>query len=87
MKFMHTEFDGDSQSVVTVVLDCQANVMLLDERSFRAYRSGAQFEYHGGWVSRSPVRLSPPTRGRWHVVVDLGRRTGQVRASVCIRRA
>ena len=87
MSFLHTEFDGDSKNVVIVTIDHQANVMLLDEHAFRAYQSGGQFTYHGGWASKSPVRLSPPTPGRWHVVVDLGGRAGQVRAGIRIGRA
>lgn len=82
MNFLHTDFDGGPNDVVLVTLDHQANVMLLDETAFSSYRSGGRFTYHGGWATKSPVRLRPPSSGHWHVVVDLGGRSGQVRAGI-----
>lgn len=82
MNFLHTEFRGGSESVVIVTLDRQANVMLLDDLAFSAYRAGGRFTYHGGWATTSPVQLRPPSSGHWHVVVDLGGRGGQVRAGI-----
>jgi hypothetical protein len=82
MNFLHTDFTGGSENVVVVTLDRQANVMLLDDLAFSAYRSGRRFAYHGGWATQSPVQLRPPSHGHWHVVVDLGGRGGQVRAGI-----
>lgn len=82
MNFLHTDFDGGPNDVVLVTLDHQANVMLLDETAFSSYRSGGRFTYYGGWATKSPVRLRPPSSGHWHVVVDLGGRSGQVRAGI-----
>ena len=86
MSFLHTEFTGGPDNVVVVTLDRQANVMLLDDHEFSAYRSGARFSYRGGWATQSPVRLKPPAHGHWHVVVDLGGRGGQVRAGIRVVR-
>ncbi|MBI2116259.1 MAG: DUF1883 domain-containing protein [candidate division NC10 bacterium] len=86
MDFLHTEFDGGPNDVVIVALDHQANVMLLDDLAFSAYRTGEGFSYHGGWATASPVQLRPPFCGHWHVVVDLGGRGGQVRTGVRIVR-
>jgi hypothetical protein len=69
-----------------VTLDHQGNVMLLDDAAFSAYRAGLPFTYYGGWAAASPVRLQPPSLGHWHVVVDLGGRSGQVRAGIRIVR-
>jgi hypothetical protein len=82
MNFLHTDFHGGPESVVVVTLDRQANVMLLDDLAFSSYRSGSRFAYHGGWATKSPVQLRPPSSGHWHVVVDLGGRGGQVRAGI-----
>jgi hypothetical protein len=82
MDFLHTDFSGGPKDVVLVNLDSQANVMLLDDTNFSAYRRGDSFRYCGGWACQSPVRLSPPRYGRWHVVVDLGGNAGRVRAGV-----
>ena len=82
MTFLHTAFSGGSESTVVVTLTGQANVMLLDDGNFSAYRAGRSFNYYGGWATRSPVQLVPPRRAHWHVVVDLGGHGGTVRAAV-----
>lgn len=84
MHFLHTEFHGGPSDTALVTLDSQANVMLLDDHNFQAYRRGASFHYQGGLVKQSPVRLSPPHYGHWHVVVDLGGYSGRVKAGVRI---
>jgi hypothetical protein len=86
MEFLHSEFDGGPNDTVLVTLDAQANVMLLDESNFVAYRNGRTFSYFGGWATSSPIQLVPPRVGRWHVVVDLGGCTGTVRASIRVAR-
>jgi hypothetical protein len=86
MNFLHAEFTGSTDHVVLVTLDGQANVMLLEEGDFDAYRTGRSFHYFGGWQTQSPVRLSPPHHARWHVVVDRGGYGGTVRAGVRIIR-
>lgn len=84
MDFLHTEFYGSRDDMVLVTLDKQANVMLLDDSSFAAYRQGRTFNYYGGWMAGSPVRLVPPHQGHWNVVVDLGGNSGTIRASIRI---
>lgn len=84
MNFLHSEFQGDSNKVAVVTLDHQANIMLLDDPNFAAYKRGARFKYYGGWATKSPVQLSPPHYGHWHVVIDLGGDAGRVRAAVRI---
>jgi uncharacterized protein DUF1883 len=82
MQFLHSEFMIGSDSVIQVVLDKQANVRLLDDANFSNYRSGRAYRFLGGRAVKSPVRLSPPHYARWHVVVDLGGRSGSLRASI-----
>ena len=82
MNYLHADFSGGSDFVALVTLDGQANVMLLNDSNYSAYQSGRTFQYYGGWATSSPVRLSPPHHGHWHVVVDLGGSAGAVRASV-----
>ena len=84
MNLLHTDFWGGANEVVLVTLDGQANVMLLDDGNFSAYRQGRSYRYRGGWATRSPVRLSPSHHGHWHVVVDLGGRAGSIRAGIRI---
>lgn len=82
MKFMHTEFYGGPANRAVVTIDRQCNVMLLDDCGFSAYRRGAAYRYSGGWHTKSPVTLTPPHDGHWHVIVDLGGCSGTVRASI-----
>ena len=82
MNHLHSELDVGPGDDVVVTLDGQANVMLLDQANYDNYRNGRSFRYHGGLAKVSPTHLSPPHRGRWHVVVDLGGYAGTVRAAV-----
>ena len=81
MNFLHYEFDTDRGEVIRVRLDKQANVRLLDNPNFAKYRSGQQYKFYGGLAKRSPIDLAPPHAGHWHVAIDLGGYSGQIRAS------
>lgn len=80
MKYLHYKFDAGPQDIIEVTLDKQANVLLLDPSNFRKYKNGQNYRYSGGLAKTSPVRLSPPRPGHWHVVVNLGGYRGTVRA-------
>lgn len=56
----------------------------MDETNFRRYLRGDRFQYVGGHYTRSPVVLRTPSTGHWHVVVDLGGRSGRIGASVSV---
>lgn len=85
MNFLHSDFSRlGPDDVIQVTLDKQANVMLLDDSNFSSYRRGGRYSYLGGLAKQSPVRLSPPHHGRWHVVVDTGGHAGTVRASIVL---
>lgn len=82
MKYLHSDFNLGPENTVSVTLDRQANVRMLDDLNYSRYRSGQQHKYFGGLAQRSPFLLSPPHQGHWHVVVDLGGFNGSVRASI-----
>lgn len=83
MNFLHRDLGHLPQgSAVEVVLDKQANVLLLDDPNFRAYQRDERWSGFGGWCVRSPLRIAVPHAGRWNVAIDLGGGSGQVRASV-----
>ncbi len=82
MYHLHQEFDAGPDDVVEVMLDGQANVMLLDPPNYDRYSKGESFRYQGGLAKTSPARLVPPYPGRWHAVVDLGGYPGKVRAGM-----
>ena len=82
MNYLHYDLHLQSGESVEVTLDKQANVRLLDDSNYSMYRRGEQHRYYGGLATRSPVRLTPPRAGHWHLVVDLGGYAGTVKASV-----
>lgn len=82
MNYLHYDLNLGPNDVVVVALDKQANVRLLDDGNYSAYRDGRQHTYHGGLAKVSPVKLKAPKAGHWHVVIDLGGYAGTVKASV-----
>jgi hypothetical protein len=84
MNYLHHEFEAGPEDIIEVTLDHPANVQLLDSANFEKYRQGKPFQYHGGHSKQSPMRLRPPLRGHWHLVIDLGGYPGVVRASVAM---
>lgn len=71
----------DRGDVAEVNLSAGANVRLMDQSNFSRYRSGREHRYVGGLATRSPVRLTIPSSGRWHVAVDMQGLRGSVRAN------
>jgi Domain of unknown function (DUF1883) len=85
MDFVHYDLNYlQGEEVVEVTLDSAANVRLLDEPNFNGYRTGRQYNFYGGYVTRSPYTTRVPHSGHWHLVIDLGGYAGQVRSSVRI---
>lgn len=84
--YLHYEFDLTQDDVVEVTLDKQANVRLLDPVNYENYRKGSEHRYYGGLAKESPLRLSAPRAGHWHLVIDLGGFAGTVRASANVLR-
>lgn len=72
MKFLHTDV-GPRQAgdVVEVTISSVANVRLMDTNNFNFYKNGMKHIYTGGLVRQSPIRLTIPTVGHWHVAIDL----------------
>jgi hypothetical protein len=77
----------DRGNVVEVtLLGSAANVRLLDSSNFQSYRAGRGHRYHGGLVTRSPVRLAIPHSGHWHVAIDMQGLRGTTRSSIRVIR-
>ena len=82
MNFLHYDISASQGDVVRVTLDKQANVRLMDDANFNAYKRGQQHRYYGGLATKSPIDITVPHGGSWNLVVDLGGYAGTVRASV-----
>ena len=85
MNFVHSEVSVQSDEAVIVELDHAANVKVMDTANFQGYRRGEAHRYYGGAATRSPVAIRPPHGGRWFVTIDLGGRSGRIRASVRVQ--
>ena len=87
MNFLSYDFQLDSNDIVEVTLNTMANVRLMDPTNFLYYRNGRKYKYLGG-LSNPPIyTLSPPSKGRWYVAIDLqGLPAGQVNAAVKVIR-
>lgn len=86
MKFIHHDLGyQESGAVVEITLSGNAaNVRLLDNSNFNNYKSGRKHRFVGGLANRSPIRLSIPTSGHWHVAVDMLGLKGRVNSSARI---
>jgi hypothetical protein len=83
MNFLHYEVTTNIASVIRVNLTGNAaNVLVMDDINFQRFKQGSQYEYYGGYYTRSPAIIKPPQAGRWNVVVNLGGGIGTVNASV-----
>jgi hypothetical protein len=82
--FIHSDLGfRQAGDVVEITLSgSAANVRLLDNANFESYRSGRQHRYIGGLATQSPVRLTLPSAGHWHMAVDMQGLQGTTRASV-----
>ena len=83
MKYMHYEWNNiGPEDVIEITLDKQANIRLLDDTNFHRYHRGDSYDFRGGTQVKSPAHISPPTRGHWHIVVDLQGFVGSVNVGI-----
>lgn len=70
--FKHWQLRLGEGQRVRVDLKTRANVVLLDEGNFKAYKAGRRFVGQGGPVHRSPALLRPAYPGAWHLCISHG---------------
>lgn len=85
MKFSYYDLGHRSKGeIVEVQLSAAANVRLLDSSNYSNYKNGKRHHYYGGYVKRSPYRISIPSSGHWYLTIDLGGYSGTVKHSMRI---
>ena len=84
MKYLHYPIKTVTKDCICVTLDKQANVKLMDALNFQKYRQGKSHRYYGGYATKSPIKLTPPCSGNWHVTIDLGGYAGSASTSVAV---
>jgi hypothetical protein len=84
MQFTHYDLGYKQRGeIVEISLSgSAANVRLMDSSNFSNYRNGRQHRYYGGLAKQSPIRLSIPNSGNWHVTVDMQGLVGTARSSI-----
>jgi hypothetical protein len=71
MQFLYKDLGPRQRGeVVEVSLTAVANVRLMDTLNFTNYKNGVKHIYTGGVVRQSPVHLTIPTLGHWHIAID-----------------
>ncbi|CAN7423402.1 DUF1883 domain-containing protein [Pararhizobium sp. LjRoot235] len=86
-KFSFTHYDLKQQRAgvsIEITLSAVANVRLMTENNFALYKQAMKHQFIGGVARKSPIRLTIPQSGRWHVVVDMEGHHGQSGSSIRI---
>ena len=81
---LQSSYNLTGGQVVSVEINMQANVMLMDSQNYSSYRNRRGFKYYGGSFKRSPANIQVPHTGLWYVVVDLGGGSGRISTSIRI---
>ncbi|WP_027142540.1 DUF1883 domain-containing protein [Mesorhizobium sp. WSM3626] len=68
--------------IIEVTLTNGANVRLMDNSNFSAFKQGRSYRFQGGLATRSPVRLQVPHSSHWYVTVDVDGLRNGTRSSV-----
>jgi hypothetical protein len=83
--FRYTHYDLQEQragTVIEITLSAVANVRLMNAVNFLRFTETLKHQFVGGVAKKSPVRLSLPETGHWHVVVDMEGHHGQAESNV-----
>jgi len=87
LKFSFTHYDLKQQRggvTIEITLSAVANVRLMTENNFALYKQAMKHQFLGGVARKSPIRLTIPQSGHWHVVVDMEGHHGQSDSSIRI---
>lgn len=83
MQYQYHDLGNIKQgNIVEVTLGYAANVKIMDSSNFSSYKKGNKHRYIGGFVKRSPYKVSIPNNGHWYVSIDLGGNAGKISSSV-----
>ena len=83
--FSYTHYDLGPQrigAVIEITLSAVANVRLMTHADFDLFKNARQHKFLGGVAKQSPIRLTIPRSGHWHVVVDMEGHPGKAQSSI-----
>lgn len=84
MNYKYKSGQFNRGDVLSVELDKQANVILLDSINYSNFKNGRKYKYYGGLATQSPYKITVPSTGTWYIVVNLGGYAGTVRYSITV---
>ncbi|MDE1991900.1 MAG: DUF1883 domain-containing protein [Rhizobiaceae bacterium] len=85
--FRYSHYDLSEQRagiVIEITLSAVANVRLMNGPNFQRFTETLKHQFVGGVAKKSPIRLTIPEAGHWHVVVDMEGHHGMAESSVKI---
>jgi len=83
MNYLHyVVTTGPRDSVRVHLIGSAANVLVMDDANFQNFTVGQAYQYYGGYYTKTPAIIRPPSPGRWNVVINLGGGAGTVNAVV-----
>lgn len=83
--FRYSHYDLGEQrggTVIEITLSAVANVRLMNSANFERFTETLKHQFLGGVAKKSPIRLTIPESGRWHLVVDMEGHSGLAESSV-----
>lgn len=63
-------------------LSAIANVRLMTHGNYDLFKNARQNRFLGGVAKQSPIRLTIPESGHWHVIVDMEGHAGKAVSSI-----
>ena len=69
MNFKYWKFNLSAGQLVTMTVETQCDVYLVDESNLSSLRNGGRFTHYGGAQKMKQVRLVAPHSGTWNVVL------------------
>lgn len=83
--FRYSHYDIGEQragTVIEITLSAVANVRLMTAGNFQRFTETLKHQFIGGVAKKSPLRLTIPESGHWHLVVDMEGHNGLAESSV-----
>ena len=83
--FRYSHYDLGEQragTVIEITLSAVANVRLMTAGNHQRFTETLKHQFVGGVAKKSPIRLSVPEAGHWHLVVDMEGHNGLAESSV-----
>lgn len=83
--FRYTHYDLKdlrAGTVIEVTLTAVANVRLMNAPNFQRFTETLDHKFVGGVAKKSPIRLTIPESGHWHVIVDMEGHKGMAESNV-----